>query len=79
LGIEREASALVGILLGFGDNFQTVFPAADAGVDPQVERLEEAEGMFFEEDLDPGGIVVMVEQGHGFADELDGGFEEAAV
>ena len=35
--------------------------------------------MFFEEDLDSDGIVVRVEEGHGFADELDRDFEEAAA
>jgi hypothetical protein len=56
-----------------------VLAAAHPGVNPQVERLKKAEGMFFEEDFDSGGIVVVVEEGDGFADELDGGLEEAAV
>ena len=70
---------MVGIFLGFRNQFEGMLAAAHPGVDPQVQRLEETEGMFFEEDFDSGGIVVMVEQGDGFADEGDGGFEEAAV
>jgi len=79
LGVESQASALVGVFLGFGNQLEGMLAAAHPGVDPQVEGLEEAEGMFFEEDFDSGGIVVMVEEGDGLADEWDGGLEEAAV
>ncbi len=79
MGVEREAAALVGVFLGFGDQFERILVATYTGVDPEVERLKEAKGMLFEEDLDAGGIMVMIEQGNRFPDELDGGFEEAAV
>jgi hypothetical protein len=78
LGVESKASALVGVFLGFGNQFEGML-AAHPGVDPQVEGLEEAERMFFEADFDPGGIVAMIEEDDGFADELDRGSEEAAV
>jgi hypothetical protein len=77
--MEGEAAAPVVLFGGFGDDLQVIFAAADAGVDPQVERLEEAEGAVFEEDFHPGRVMVVVEEGDGFSDEGHGGFIEAAV
>jgi hypothetical protein len=63
----------------FRDELQAVFIAAHPGVDVKVDGFEEAEGVFFEEDLDSGGVMVVIEEGDGFADEGDRGFEETAV
>jgi len=52
---------------------------ADPEVDLLVQKGDKPEGAFFQEDLDSGGVVLMVQQSDLFTNERDGGFIEATV
>ena len=52
---------------------------AHRGVDREIERHQEAVGAALVEDFHPFRFVLVIEEAELFADELGGGFVEAAV
>jgi hypothetical protein len=75
--LKGQSSTLKGSFLGL--DLQGMTDPADPEVDLLVQKGDKPEGALFQEDLDSGRVMLMVQESDLFANQRYGGFIEATV